>query len=149
MLQFEINDTSSAQIKVIGVGGGGCNAVNRMIEAGMKGVTFMAINTDKQALAGAKAETKLQIGEKLTKGLGAGGNPEVGQKSAEENLDDLAKFMNGADMVFITAGMGGGTGTGAAPIIAKAAKDQGILTVGVVTKPFGFEGSKRRNHADL
>ena len=149
MLQFEINDTSSAQIKVIGVGGGGYNAVNRMIEAGMKGVTFMAINTDKQALAGAKAETKLQIGEKLTKGLGAGGNPEVGQKSAEENLDDLAKFMNGADMVFITAGMGGGTGTGAAPIIAKAAKDQGILTVGVVTKPFGFEGSKRRNHADL
>ncbi len=149
MLQFEMNDTSSAQIKVIGVGGGGCNAVNRMIEAGMKGVTFMAINTDKQALTGAKAETKLQIGEKLTKGLGAGGNPEVGQKSAEENLDDLAKFMNGADMVFITAGMGGGTGTGAAPIIAKAAKDQGILTVGVVTKPFGFEGSKRRNHAEL
>ena len=149
MLQFETNMEKAAVIKVIGVGGGGCNAVNRMIEAGMKGVTFMAINTDKQALAGAKAETKLQIGEKLTKGLGAGGNPEVGQKSAEENLDDLAKFMNGADMVFITAGMGGGTGTGAAPIIAKAAKDQGILTVGVVTKPFGFEGSKRRNHADL
>lgn len=149
MLQFEMNDTSSAQIKVIGVGGGGCNAVNRMIEAGMKGVTFMAINTDKQALTGAKAETKLQIGEKLTKGLGAGGNPEVGQKSAEENLEDLAKFMNGSDMVFITAGMGGGTGTGAAPIIAKVAKDQGILTVGVVTKPFGFEGSKRRTHAEL
>lgn len=144
-----MNDTSSAQIKVIGVGGGGCNAVNRMIEAGMKGVTFMAINTDKQALTGAKAETKLQIGEKLTKGLGAGGNPEVGQKSAEENLEDLAKFMNGSDMVFITAGMGGGTGTGAAPIIAKVAKDQGILTVGVVTKPFGFEGSKRRTHAEL
>ena len=115
----------------------------------MKGVTFMAINTDKQALTGAKAETKLQIGEKLTKGLGAGGNPEVGQKSAEENLEDLAKFMNGSDMVFITAGMGGGTGTGAAPIIAKVAKDQGILTVGVVTKPFGFEGSKRRTHAEL
>ena len=144
-----MNDTSSAQIRVIGVGGGGCNAVNRMIEAGMKGVTFMAINTDKQALTGAKAETKLQIGEKLTKGLGAGGNPEVGQKSAEENLEDLAKFMNGSDKVFITAGMGGGTGTGAAPIIAKVAKDQGILTVGVVTKPFGFEGSKRRTHAEL
>ncbi len=149
MLQFEMNDTGSAQIKVIGVGGGGCNAVNRMIEADLKGVTFMAINTDKQALASSKAETKLQIGEKLTKGLGAGANPEVGQKAAEENLDDLAKFISGSDMVFITAGMGGGTGTGAAPIIAKAAKDQGILTVGVVTKPFSFEGPKRKKHADL
>lgn len=149
MLQFEMNDTGSAQIKVIGVGGGGCNAVNRMIEADLKGVTFMAINTDKQALASSKAETKLQIGEKLTKGLGAGANPEVGQKAAEENLEDLAKFINGSDMVFITAGMGGGTGTGAAPIIAKAAKDQGILTVGVVTKPFSFEGPKRKKHADL
>jgi len=115
----------------------------------MKGIQFMAINTDKQALSGSKAETKIQIGEKLTKGLGAGANPEVGQKAAEENIDDLQKFINGADMVFITAGMGGGTGTGAAPVIAKAAKDMGILTVGVVTKPFTFEGKKRRQHAEL
>lgn len=149
MLQFEVNEQSTAQIKVIGVGGGGSNAVNRMIDAGLKGVSFIAINTDKQALVGSKAEAKLQIGEKLTKGLGAGANPEVGQKAAEENLDDLSKFISGSDMVFITAGMGGGTGTGAAPIIAKAAKDQGILTVGVVTKPFTFEGKKRREHADL
>lgn len=149
MLQFEVNEEKNAQIKVIGIGGGGSNAVNRMIETGLKGVTFIAINTDKQALAGSKAETKIQIGEKLTKGLGAGANPEVGQKAAEENIDDLEKFMSGADMVFITAGMGGGTGTGAAPIIAKAAKDQGILTVGVVTKPFTFEGKKRREHAEL
>ena len=149
MLQFELNDENIAKIKVIGVGGGGCNAVNRMIDSGMKGIQFMAINTDKQALSGSKAETKIQIGEKLTKGLGAGANPEVGQKAAEENIDDLQKFINGADMVFITAGMGGGTGTGAAPVIAKAAKDMGILTVGVVTKPFTFEGKKRRQHAEL
>ncbi len=149
MLQFEINEANAAQIKVIGVGGGGCNAVNRMIESGLKGVSFIAINTDKQALAGSMAETKVQIGEKLTKGLGAGANPEIGQKAAEENLDDISKFIQGSDMVFITAGMGGGTGTGAAPIIAKAAKDQGILTVGVVTKPFTFEGKKRREHAEL
>lgn len=149
MLQFEVNDQNTAQIKVIGVGGGGSNAVNRMIEVGLNGVSFMAVNTDKQALAGSKAETKLQIGEKLTKGLGAGANPEVGQKAAEENVDDLIKFITGADMVFITAGMGGGTGTGAAPIIAKTAKDLGILTVGVVTKPFTFEGKKRRDHAEL
>ena len=108
----------------------------------------MAINTDKQALAGCKAETKLQIGEKLTKGLGAGGNPEIGQKSAEENLEDLKKFISGADMVFVTAGMGGGTGTGAAPIVAKLSKEMGILTVGVVTRPFTFEGKKRAAHAN-
>ncbi len=149
MLHFEVNDQSTAQIKVIGVGGGGSNAVNRMIDAGLNGVSFMAINTDKQALSGSKAETKLQIGEKLTKGLGAGANPEVGQKAAEENIEDLTKFIAGADMVFITAGMGGGTGTGAAPIIAKAAKDLGVLTVGVVTKPFTFEGKKRKDHAEL
>ena len=149
MLQFEINGEEVAQIKVIGIGGGGCNAVNRMIETGLKGINFMAINTDKQALAESIAETKLQIGEKLTKGRGAGGNPEIGQKSAEENIEELKKFITGADMVFITAGMGGGTGTGAAPIIAKAAKDMGILTVGVVTKPFSFEGKKRKDHADL
>lgn len=149
MLQFEMNESTPAKIKVVGVGGGGCNAVNRMIDSGMQGVAYIAINTDKQALARCKAETKLQIGEKLTKGLGAGGNPEIGQKSAEENLEDLSKFMAGADMVFITAGMGGGTGTGAAPIVAKVAKDMGILTVGVVTKPFTFEGKKRGQHADL
>lgn len=149
MLQFEMNDSTLQEIKVIGVGGGGCNAVNRMIEGGMRGVSFVAVNTDKQALAKSKAETKIQIGEKLTKGLGAGGNPEVGQKSAEENLEDLEKFIAGSDMVFVTCGMGGGTGTGAAPIIAKIAKDMGILTVGVVTKPFKFEGRKRGEHAEL
>ena len=149
MLQFDPVDTAIQVIKVIGVGGGGCNAVNRMIDGGMKGVSFIAVNTDKQALARSKAETKIQIGEKLTKGLGAGGNPEVGQKSAEESLEDLEKYIAGSDMVFITCGMGGGTGTGAAPIIAKIAKDIGILTVGVVTKPFRFEGKKRGEHADL
>ena len=149
MLQFEVNESNLQEIKVIGVGGGGCNAINRMIEAGMQGVTFIAVNTDKQALAKNRAETKVQIGEKLTKGLGAGGNPEIGQKSAEENLEDLQKFITGSDMVFITCGMGGGTGTGAAPIIAKIAKDMGILTVGVVTKPFRFEGKKRGEHAEL
>ena len=150
MLQFEMNDQNvAARIKVVGVGGGGCNAVNRMIDSGVKGVNFMAINTDKMDLAKCKAETKLQIGEKLTKGLGAGGNPDVGQKSAEENLEDITKFIGESDMVFITAGMGGGTGTGAAPIIAKVAKDSGALTVGVVTKPFSFEGKKRSEHAEL
>ena len=136
-------------IKVIGVGNGGCNAVNRMIDSQLKGVNFIAVNTDKQALTACKAETKLQVGEKLTKGLGAGGNPEVGQKSAEENIEDITRFLSGAEMVFVTAGMGGGTGTGAAPIVAKVAKDMGILTVGVVTKPFGFEGRKRIEHAEL
>ncbi|MGI6751329.1 MAG: cell division protein FtsZ [Anaerovoracaceae bacterium] len=149
MLQFEVHDSGHAQIKVIGVGGGGSNAVNRMIETGMKGASFIAINTDNQALERSMAETKIQIGEKLTKGLGAGANPEIGQKAAEESLDELTKFLEGADMVFITAGMGGGTGTGAAPVIAKAAKEAGILTVGVVTKPFTFEGKKRREHAEL
>lgn len=149
MLQFEVNEEKNAQIKVIGIGGGGSNAVNRMIDAGLKGISFITINTDKQALACSKAETKIQIGEKLTKGLGAGANPEVGQKAAEENIDDLSKYIAGSDMIFITAGMGGGTGTGAAPVIAKAAKDAGILTVGVVTKPFTFEGKKRRDHAEL
>ena len=149
MLQFETGQDNSAVIKVVGVGGGGCNAVNRMIEAGLKGVQFIAMNTDKQALAKCNAETKIQIGEKLTRGLGAGGNPEVGQRSAEETIDEIKGILEGADMVFITAGMGGGTGTGAAPIIAKASKDMGILTVGVVTKPFFFEGKKRMTQAEL
>lgn len=149
MLEFEIKNEGNARIIVVGVGGGGCNAVNRMIDSGLKGVDFIAVNTDKQALSACKAETKLQIGEKLTKGLGAGGNPEVGQKSAEENIEDISRFFEGAEMVFVTAGMGGGTGTGAAPIVAKVAKDMGKLTVGVVTRPFTFEGRKRGEHADL
>lgn len=149
MLQFENEQDTSAVLKVIGVGGGGCNAVNRMIETGLGGVDYIAVNTDQQALKKSNAETKVQIGEKLTKGLGAGGNPEIGQHSAEETLDDIVQLIKGSDMVFITAGMGGGTGTGAAPIIAKAAKDMGILTVGVVTKPFSFEGKKRKAQADL
>jgi len=149
MLQFETNLDKSAIIKVIGVGGGGCNAVNRMVESGLKGVEFIAVNTDRQALNRCLSETKIQIGEKLTRGLGAGANPEIGQKAAEETLDEITSLLDGADMVFITAGMGGGTGTGAAPIIAKAAKDMGILTVGVVTKPFTFEGAKRRKQAEL
>ena len=149
MLQFETAQDNSAVIKVIGIGGGGCNAVNRMLDADLKGVQFIAVNTDKQALNRCKSETKIQIGEKLTKGLGAGGNPEVGQRSAEETIEEITRLIDGSDMVFITAGMGGGTGTGAAPIIAKAAKDMGILTVAVVTKPFSFEGKKRKDQAEL
>ncbi len=149
MLQFEVNVEDKAQIKVVGVGGGGGNAVNRMIEAGLKGVSYIVVNTDKQALNRSVAETKVQIGEKLTRGLGAGANPETGMKAAEENLEEITKYFDGVDMVFITAGMGGGTGTGAAPVIAKAAKESGILTVGVVTKPFTFEGKRRRDHAEL
>lgn len=149
MLQFEVNVEDNAQIKVIGVGGGGGNAVNRMIEAGLKGVSYIVVNTDKQALNMSIADTRVQIGEKLTRGLGAGANPETGMKAAEENLEEITKHFDGVDMIFITAGMGGGTGTGAAPVIAKAAKEMGILTVGVVTKPFTFEGKKRRDHAEL
>ncbi|MDO5441351.1 MAG: cell division protein FtsZ [Bacillota bacterium] len=149
MLQFDTPNDNPAVIKVVGIGGAGCNAVNRMIDAGLHGVSFIAVNTDSQALKTSKAENTIQIGEKLTKGLGAGGNPEVGQKSAEESLENIEKNLAGADMVFITAGMGGGTGTGAAPIVAKAAKMSGALTVGVVTKPFTFEGRKRKEHADL
>ena len=149
MLQFEVNVEDNAQIKVVGVGGGGGNAVNRMIEAGLKGVSYIVVNTDKQALNRSVAETKVQIGEKLTRGLGAGANPETGMKAAEENLEEITKYFDGVDMVFITAGMGGGTGTGAAPVIAKAAKESGILTVGVVTKPFTIEGKRRRDHAEL
>jgi cell division protein FtsZ len=137
-----------AQIKVIGCGGGGNNAVNRMIEAGLRGVEFIALNTDKQALVLSQAENKIQIGEKITKGLGAGANPEIGQRSAEESKEEIYKVLEGADMVFITAGMGGGTGTGAAPVVASIAKELGILTVGVVTKPFNFEGRNRMIQAD-
>ncbi len=137
-----------ANIKVIGIGGGGNNAVNRMIDAGLKGVEFISINTDRQVLFTSKAEHKLQVGEKITRGLGAGANPEIGKKAAEESREDIAQLLQGADMVFITAGMGGGTGTGAAPIIAEIAKELGILTVGVVTKPFTFEGKRRMLYAE-
>jgi cell division protein FtsZ len=137
-----------AQIKVIGVGGGGNNAVNRMITAGLRGVEFIAINTDKQALLLSKSNTKIQIGDKITKGLGAGANPEIGEKAANESKDEIAQAIKGADMVFVSAGMGGGTGTGAAPVVAQIAKELGILTVGVVTRPFMFEGRKRMQYAE-
>ena len=138
----------SATIKVIGVGGAGNNAVNRMVEAGIKSVEFIAVNTDRQALNLSKAGTKIQIGEKLTRGLGAGANPDIGAQAAEESKADIAEALKGADMVFVTAGMGGGTGTGAAPVVAAAAKELGILTIGVVTKPFTFEGKKRLSQAE-
>ncbi|MEH7110840.1 cell division protein FtsZ [Neobacillus niacini] len=147
MLEFDTNLDSLATIKVIGVGGGGNNAVNRMIEHGVQGVEFLAVNTDAQALNLSKAEVKMQIGSKLTRGLGAGANPEVGKKAAEESREQLEDALRGADMVFVTAGMGGGTGTGAAPVIAQIARDLGALTVGVVTRPFTFEGKKRSNQA--
>ncbi|MEG0249953.1 MAG: cell division protein FtsZ [Peptostreptococcus sp.] len=148
MLNFVEEQTGSANIKVIGVGGGGNNAINVMISSGVKGVEYIAVNTDKQALDSSKAEHILQIGEKLTKGLGAGANPEKGKKAAEESADELAKAIEGADMVFVTAGMGGGTGTGAAPVVAQIAKNAGALTVAVVTKPFSFEGRVRMKKAE-
>ena len=148
MLEFDIDMDQFAQIKVIGVGGAGNNAVNRMIQHGLKGVDFISVNTDKQALYLSQATQKIQIGEKITKGLGAGANPDIGQKAAEESRDEILQTIKGADMVFITAGMGGGTGTGAAPVVAEIAKDQGILTVGVVTKPFLFEGRQRARNAE-
>ena len=148
MLNFDVESDNFAQIKVIGVGGGGNNAVNRMVEAQLKGVEFIAINTDKQALYTSKAEYKVQIGDKLTRGLGAGANPEIGKKAAEESKDEILTLLQGSDMVFVTAGMGGGTGTGAAPLVAQLAKEMGILTVGVVTKPFIFEGKVRMKNAE-
>ncbi len=137
-----------AQIKVIGIGGAGQNAVNRMIDAGVQGVEFVSVNTDSQALMLSNAPQRLRIGDKLTKGLGSGGNPEVGLRAAEESREEIEQFIEGADMVFITAGMGGGTGSGAAPVVAAAAKGLGALTIGVVTRPFTFEGSQRRRTAD-
>ena len=137
-----------ASIKVIGVGGAGTNAVNRMIDSGLQGVDFIAVNTDKQALTLSKAPTKVQIGDKLTKGLGAGANPEVGKHAAEESREEISNFIKGADLVFVTCGMGGGTGTGAAPVIAELARDMGILTIGVVSKPFMFEGRQRMKNAE-
>ena len=145
---YDASYDSGAKIKVIGVGGAGNNAVNRMVEEDVKGVDFVAVNTDKQALHRCAAPGKILIGEKLTKGRGAGANPSVGMNAAEENIDDIKKILEGTDMVFITAGMGGGTGTGAAPVIAKLAKDMGVLTIGVVTKPFAFEGKKKMEQAE-
>ena len=148
---FELDDNGLdqlANIKVIGVGGGGSNAVNRMINLGLQGVEFIAVNTDAQALLKSLAPKRMQIGEKLTRGLGAGAQPEIGQKAAEESRDDILEALRGADMVFVTAGMGGGTGTGAAPVVAECAREIGALTVGVVTKPFSFEGMKRRRNAE-
>jgi len=150
-VDYEENDKmmdGTATIKVIGVGGAGNNAVNRMVESGIRGVEFISVNTDRQALQESKAGTKIQIGEKITRGLGAGANPDIGAQSAEENKSEIAEVLRGADMVFVTAGMGGGTGTGAAPIVAAAAKEMGILTIGVVTKPFTFEGKKRLSQAE-
>ncbi len=144
----KIIHSNVAKIKVMGVGGGGCNAVNRMIENGVEGIEFWAINTDAQALDRAAAEQKLQIGHKITRGLGAGGNPAIGQKAAEESRDEIAHALENTDLVFITSGMGGGTGTGAAPIAAEVAKEMGCLTVGVVTRPFSFEGRRRTKQAE-
>jgi len=146
-MPFEQNNEYGVNIKVIGVGGGGSNAVNRMINSGVKGVDFIAINTDKQALRKSIAPTQLAIGEKLTNGFGAGSNPDIGKRAADEAYNEIKKLISDADMVFVTAGMGGGTGTGATPIVTKAARELDILTVGVVTTPFGFEGKKRMDQA--
>ena len=151
MMDFDENEKmldGTATIKVIGVGGAGNNAVNRMVDCGIRGVEFISVNTDRQALQMSKAGTKIQIGEKITRGLGAGANPDIGAQSAEESKSEISEALRGADMVFVTAGMGGGTGTGAAPIVAGIAKEMGILTIGVVTKPFTFEGKKRLSQAD-
>ncbi len=142
------NAESFARIKVVGIGGGGCNAVNRMIEEGLQGVEFIAINTDAQALILSRAESRVRIGDKLTRGLGSGGDPDVGRKAADESVEELREILSGADMVFVTAGIGGGTGTGASPLIAQIAKEVGALTIGVVTRPFTFEGSKRIQAAE-
>ncbi|HHP50748.1 MAG TPA: cell division protein FtsZ [Moorella mulderi] len=149
MRVFEDGEINQLAVKrVVGVGGGGNNAINRMISAGLKGVEFIGVNTDAQALRLCQAEQKVQIGAKLTKGLGAGGNPEIGRKAAEESREELAQRLQGADMIFVTAGMGGGTGTGAAPIVAQIAKEAGALTAAVVTRPFSFEGRKRAQQAE-
>ena len=147
---FEIEQAASqgAKIKVVGVGGSGCNAVNTMIRMGLSGVEFITANTDRQALDASLAGTKIAIGQDLTKGLGAGANPEIGRKAALEDYAKISEILDGADMVFVTAGMGGGTGTGAAPVIAQIAREMGILTVGVVTKPFHFEGQRRMRIAE-
>src|SRR5665811_1243394 len=139
---------SFARIKVVGVGGGGCNAVNRMIAEGLQGIEFISVNTDAQALLKSNAPTRVRIGDKSTRGLGAGGNPSIGQAAAEESAEDLYEVLKASDMVFVTAGLGGGTGTGAAPVVAQIAKEVGALTIGVVTRPFTFEGSRRAQAAE-
>ncbi len=146
--EFDNDAEEAVKIKVIGVGGGGGNAINRMVDAGIKCVEFICINTDRQALLRSKANQKIQIGEKITRGKGAGSKPEIGQRAAEESRDEIIASIKGADMVFITAGMGGGTGTGAAPVVAQIAREMGILTIGIVTKPFSFEGQKRMTQAE-
>ena len=148
IFELEESGAQNAQMKVVGVGGGGGNAVNRMIEEGLQGVEFISVNTDSQALATSKSDIKLQIGKKLTRGLGAGARPEIGRQAIEENRDEIGPMLTGADMVFVTCGMGGGTGTGAAPVIAQMAREAGALTVGIVTKPFLFEGRKRMRQAE-
>ena len=150
IMTFEHDDTmeSGVNIKVIGVGGGGNNAVNRMIVTSICGVDFVAVNTDRQALRKSEAPNQLVIGEKITKGFGAGANPQIGARAAEESIDDIRSMLEGTDMVFITAGMGGGTGTGAAPVVARVARELDILTIGIVTKPFAFEGQKRMDQAE-
>ena len=149
-MPFEVADeqVNVVKIKVVGVGGGGGNAINRMVDAGVRGVEFVAVNTDKAALIKSKATEKIQIGDKTTTGMGAGGNPDNGRAAAEESRDEIAAAIRSADMIFITAGMGGGTGTGAAPVVAAIARELGILTIGIVTKPFGFEGKKRMTQAE-
>ncbi len=148
MLEFEVEQSSYASIKVVGCGGAGGNAVNRMVEEGLRGVEFISVNTDKQALSQSLAGTRLQIGEKLTKGLGAGAIPDIGRRAAEESREEISQILKGSDLVFVTAGMGGGTGTGAAPVVAEVARDLGCLTIGVVTKPFMFEGKQRMKNAE-
>ncbi len=151
-MPFEFDNSieqSKVNIKVVGVGGGGNNAINHMIDTNVRGVDFVAINTDNQTLTTSGATIKVQIGEKITKGHGAGSNPEVGERAAEENLEEIKNALSGAEMVFVTAGMGGGTGTGAAPVVARVAREMGVLTVGIVTKPFAFEGKKRMNQAEI
>ena len=147
--EVKIDQSSFATIKVVGCGGGGTNAVNRMVEANLRGVDFVAVNTDRQALGLSKAQTKIQIGEKLTKGLGAGAIPDIGRRAAEESREEISQTLKGADLVFVTAGMGGGTGTGAAPVVAEVARELGCLTIAVVTKPFTFEGKQRMKNADM
>ena len=149
MFEIEMDERPAASIKVVGCGGGGGNALNRMVDCGVVGVDFIAVNTDVQALRTSRAATMIQIGEKLTKGLGAGATPEIGKKAAEESREEIASALKGADLVFVTAGMGGGTGTGAAPVVAEVAKELGILTVGIVTKPFAFEGKRKMNMAEI
>jgi len=149
IFEFEENATQAARMKVVGVGGGGGNAVNRMIEEHLDGVEFISINTDAQALLSSKSDVKLQIGKKLTRGLGAGARPEIGRQAIEENRDEVARVLGSTDLVFVTCGMGGGTGTGAAPIVAELAREVGALTVGIVTKPFLFEGRKRMRQAEM